>query len=295
MNAIVKTGSLADTALLVSLNISQWTARRFDSKASKAVTEQNGANASAARVNKQLISHQRMGVIASAVNEARAAHDMLTLPWGARGVAILPTRAFMDYRAKMAPLRSKFEDAARAFCADYPALRDEAKADLGDLFKLEDYPNAEDIARRFSFSVSFSPVPTGGDFRVAVRDDILAEIREEIEATTQEAGRAAVRDIYRRAHEVASRMAEKLKEYRPATDGEKASGVFRDSLVENVRELADVLPRLNLFGDIEIDAMAESLRALASNDATTLRESDAVRSVTQKEAARLAEIAGAFL
>ena len=242
----VQIGSLAESAVLVSLNISQWTARRFDKAASADVTGRNGAVSSAARVNKLLIGKAHTEALQSAASEARATHDRLTLPWGARGQAILAACGFLKYREAMSPLRQRFEDAAAKFCADYPALRDAARKDLGELFNADDYPAPEEITRRFAFALSFSPVPEKGDFRVDIPSDALAEIRAEVEASTKAAAVDAVQDVYRRVSDVCRAMSDKLAGYKPGNDGERAQGIFRDSLVGNVRELADVLPALNL-------------------------------------------------
>jgi len=47
--------NLNDRALLVQLNVSQWTARKYDKSASKEVTTAHGANQAAGRFNKSLL------------------------------------------------------------------------------------------------------------------------------------------------------------------------------------------------------------------------------------------------
>ena len=47
--------NLNDRALLVQLNVSQWTARKYDKSASKEVTTAHGASSAAGRFNKSLL------------------------------------------------------------------------------------------------------------------------------------------------------------------------------------------------------------------------------------------------
>lgn len=291
----LKIGALAECAVLVSLNISQWTARRFDRTASADVTSRAGASASAARVNKQLIERNDMAEIFSAVSKARETHDRMTLPWGMRGMSILNAAAYLDYCNAMQPIQSQFEAAAAKFCATYPQLRDDAAKALGSLFKAEDYPAPEHIEKRFAFGVQFLPVPSAGDFRVDIPNEAMAEMREQVERSAREASEAAVKSVFSRVKDVLSTMSTKLAEYQPATKDTKAVGIFRDSLVGNVRELADTLPALNVFGDPIIADLARQLRDVSRLDADQLRETDALRSAAAKEAARIADLASSFL
>ncbi|MBX8803295.1 hypothetical protein HBA92_21450 [Ochrobactrum sp. MR28] len=69
--------------------------------------------------------------------------------------------------------------------------------------------------------------------------------------------------------------------------GEKSEGVFRDSLVENIRDLITVLPALNITGDPELTAMAEKLKPLAEHNASTLRDNPTIRRDVADEAAKI--------
>jgi hypothetical protein len=286
-------GTLADVAVLASLSISQWTARKFDRGASIDVTQRNGANERAARVNKQIVPKAALATLAQITTLARTEHERLTLPWGRRGERILGVQGFITYRNTLSALESRFNAAADLFASAYPDLRDAARAELGELYRAEDYP--ESVRGRFAFQFSFDPVPTGKDFRVDVQADILAEMRRATEERARDATRDAIASIYGRAAECLGRMVERLKAYTPATETDRAQGVFRDSLVENVRELAATLPLLNVFGDPALDRLAIQLADLAKVDASQLRESDNIRAATAAKAEALAASVSAYL
>lgn len=81
-----------------------------------------------------------------------------------------------------------------------------------------------------------------------------------------------------------------MVKYKPATrPGESTVGVFRDSLVENLRDLVKVMPSLNITGDPELDALSDRLSQLAKYDAETLRNSDTAREKVANEAKRILE------
>ena len=83
-------------------------------------------------------------------------------------------------------------------------------------------------------------------------------------------------------------MNERLSAFKiDATTG-KRSGVFRDSLVENIAELAAVLPALNVARDPELDRMARAmLGTLTKHDGDSLRDSEGARQETLDATAEL--------
>ena len=83
-----------------------------------------------------------------------------------------------------------------------------------------------------------------------------------------------MRDAWERVTTVLAKMIERLNEYTPsAGKGDRAKGIFRDSLVENVRELIAVLPSFNLTGDSFLATLADRMeRELCAHEAEELRE-----------------------
>ena len=74
--------------------------------------------------------------------------------------------------------------------------------------------------------------------------------------------------------------------YKPAVKGEsKVVDGFKDSLVENIRDLCQVLPRLNLTGDADLNNYCELVKQkLAVLDAGDLRENEVARKSAANEA-----------
>ena len=287
---------LSERTLLASLTIRAWSARKLDRKVTDEVNKGKGAAADAGRYNKALIAREGLEKIQKLADAARGKHYDMTLPWLDDGSRILNVTAFDEYTAFMRSRKEAYERAVADFVQAYPGYVEAARARLGEMFNAKDYPPAELIAPRFGFDFALMPVADSDDFRAAVGEEQAAIIKADIERRTQEAVAKAMRSAWERVAEKVGRMAERLSAYKPATKDNKAENIFRDSLVENVRDLAKLLPSLNITGDPAMSRIAERLQSdLCRFNAGDLRESDAARQMTAQKAAAILEDVNQFL
>lgn len=293
---------LSERAMLARLNIRQWTARRLDKRVTDKVNQEHGAANDAGRYNKLLVSKNALAEIQRIAGAARDEHYSRTLPWHDEGARILSAAGYMAYADAMRKHRQEFESAVASFVAGYPDFVADARTRLNGLFNAADYPACGDVESRFAFSIGIDPCPDAADFRVDIGDAQAEAIRADIEARAKQAMADATRDVWQRIADRVGHMAERLRAYDPpehetfqrldskgkqvtATRTTKeASGVFRDSLVENVRELVALLPFLNVTGDSALAAVADRMQALCRDDATTLRNNGAARASVAAEA-----------
>jgi hypothetical protein len=288
--------TLASRAVVVSLRISQWSGRRLDREVTDEVIREHDAADDAGRFNKLLIPKKELAPIETIVSSTRAEFLKRTLPWLDNGQRIMNAAALFENDRWLSGQLRKFDAAVDEFVAAYPRLVSEAPNRMSGLYKFSDYPAHETLRSRYSMELKKLPVPTPDDFRVAMSDSQAEVIRADIERQVQEGAAAAVKDVYRRVADVTGRMAERLTAYKPATrKGKKSEGVFRDSLVENVRDLIGVLPSLNITGDPELTAIVDRLVPLVAWDAKELRENDAVREDVAKKAQQILEQVSGFL
>lgn len=274
---------LSRKATLVSVIISQWTARKLDKRVTDKVNREHGAAKDAGRYNKLLIEAQRLAKINGYVSQARHLHYALTKPWCDEGLRILPNVLHEKFAAKFREIKRGFDQAVAEFERDYPQFVEERKRALNGLFNEADYPPAEQIASKFKLDTKTFPVPDADDFRSDVLDkDTVEDIRRELADTSETVLNDAMKHSVDEIVKVVGHMSEKLK----GGVGPKGQRTFfTASLVENVRELADLLPAFNLTNDPAFAAMADRIqRELCAEDAKTLRENDKVREVVQKSA-----------
>lgn len=270
------TKDLTQKAMLVRLNISQWTARKHDKAISQEVADRHGADKQAGRYNKTLIARDAIKKINKMVNAARDWHYKNTLPWLDDGARILPAANFDAYSAKMREFRHQFDRAVQDFIAAYPDLKDQARVTLNGMYRDQDYPSLDEIESKYNFRVQIDPLPTGQDFRVGLSDEETQRIQAQIQERADLAQTHAMQDLWDRLYQTVSHMVEKLA---------KSDAVFRDSLVENVRCIANLLPRLNLTGDSTLEKMRQQIEdKLCAHDPDTLREDKRTRRETASEA-----------
>jgi hypothetical protein len=285
------TTPLSRKAVLVSVNITAWSARKLDRKVTDEVNTLHKATKNAGRYNKLLIAPEHLSELTSMVAKARTMHHTMTQPWADEGPRILPNALFAKFSEEFRTLKREFAEAADRFAAAYPTFVIERMAELNELFRPSDYPSPQEIRSKFNLDLTILPFPDAADFRSELDEDTVAEIRSQLQATTAGVIDGAMKNTVERIVETVGRMAEKLAGFQPSTGkGEKAEGIFRDSLVENVRELAELLPAFNLVGDARLAEITDRIKSeLCVEDAQDLRENDDVREAVQKSADEIVE------
>jgi hypothetical protein len=288
---------IASVAMLADLSVSQWTARKVDKARSAELTDNAKASAKAAHVSKKLVLSDTLTEINALVMQARLFHMKLTSPWFDSGARILSVANHASYMAGMEQFEAKFRPLVSRFVAEYPQIREDASREyvaLGKLFDVNDYPQVSRIAARFAWRHRIMPMPNAADFRVDIGENAIQRVRMEIEATLAERANAAVTDVFERVHETVAHMVEKLDGFSPDKNG-KDRGTFRDSLVENVRDLIGILPGLNFTGDKRIDALVDAMSHLVEHDAETLRADDIARRNVVANAKAIVEAVSDFM
>lgn len=282
------TNAISNTAMLVDLRISQWTARKTDKGAAREVAINHNATSTSGTYYKSLIDGTALDPIKTVAGAARTYHYKMTLPWADTGPRALKATAYFDYMTQMQVFGAQFDAAVQDLLNDYPMHRQEAKRLLGTLFNDNDYPYIHTLRDKFGFKTAVTPLPTGDDFRVSLNDEVIeARVRAEIDASTVAVANDAQKDAFERIAKVLAAFVDRLA---------KPDSVFRDSLVENARELAEVLPHLNLTDDPVLTQMSDRLRdKLTQFDAEQLRRDPKARRETHAEAVAMhADVMGFF-
>jgi hypothetical protein len=279
--------SLPSRAMLCSLSISMWSARKHDPEASDEIAVRHGAQADAGRYHKLLLPREALSEIQKIVSETRQEHYFMTLPWDDNGYRVLPAAAYMDHLEKMRALSRRFEGAVDILARQFLRLIDQARTRLGGLFREGDYPTADELRAKFSFETRVMPLPDAGDFRVALGDEEKERIKRQITAAVEASLQVGSRELWFRLYEAVQHMADRLSAYKVTAEG--VEHPFRDTVVTNLVKLVDVLPKLNVTNDPELDRLAERVRASLLVDPKELRKSDAVRRETAKAAAAIAQ------
>lgn len=279
---------LHHNAMLVYLSIKQPKQERVDKRITEDLLTAHGSARDSAKVVKVLFDPASYKPIKKLINEIRSYHYSRTLPWLDGGQRILSSAGFMTYTEQMREYRAQLMTLVDEFVSTYQDQLNAAKLRLNGMFKQEDYPDPTTVRERFSLDLSYCPVPTSGDFRVEGIDSaekalIQAQLDERQNAATQQ----AMAEAYSRLREAVKHMADKLKD---------PKAIFRDSLVDNLQELVDVLPSLNLTGDPRLEELRQEVDAqLAGCDPKDLRQNEDFRKEVATDAQAIVDKMAGFM
>lgn len=271
---------LTTKAMLVRFSLHGWSAHKRDSSVEDEVAKNHKAQEGMGAYQKKLLKSDALKAYWSAGCEVGAAHKRLTLPWDV-GTGILPAKLYFKYREVIEPLRTKALKCADDFVTEYKKLwasgMVEAAESLGDLFNKDDYPEPQYLRQRFDIRLRFKPLENPNDFRVSLSGGATEQLRDELSANLREEFKELMREPYRRLHEVVQKVSERLGD---------EDAIFRDSLIDNVKALIEVLPDLNIMDDPELTKLIVATRKdLCVPDVEALRYDKDYRSKVAKSAA----------
>lgn len=296
--------SLASTAMLSSLSISQWSGYKYDPDASEELATMHGAESDAARVNKRLVPRSELKEITQAISHARHDHEFLTLPWTDDGWRVLPAGTYFEHSKKMQDHKAAILTAVGNLIARFETVvRNQSR--LGTLLKVSDYPGMrqegealrflfpQELRDKYAFATDVKPLPDADDFRVNIGDEERERLKRQIAESVQASLRAGTRDLWQRLYDVVSHMSTRMTEYNGAEEGNKPK--LYKSMVTNIVEIVDVLPRLNISGDEELNRMTETIRHSLLVDTDELRKSETLRNDTARAAADIMQRMAAYM
>lgn len=267
--------SISSSAMLVEMNISVWTAAITDHNATAKTTTDAKATADAGQFKKNLMAGTTVRKdIADYAALCRTWHNGRTLPWSDKGVRLLPTSMFLDYKQEVNSRRDYFNSKVATFVAEYPRLVNAAQQNLGDLFNVADYPSAEEVASKFAFRLVFSPVPEAGDFRLTASDADMAELKAQYESAYTDRVGDAMKTTWDKLHSTLLTMSDKLT----VPEGEQTKQ-FRSTFISNVKDMCSLLTHLNITKDPQLEMARRDLeRAVSSVDVDDIRSDVGARS-----------------
>ncbi len=272
-------------AMLVGLHITAWSGRLYDREASDHVAVHHDASTSAGRYNKRLLPKAALAPLNAVMNESRTQHYAQSMPWDDKGSRLLTVANYDRYTEVMDGFRERLVRQRARFIEDYDDYVEQARIDLGKLFRIEDYPSKEELRDRFSIRYRITAVPDADHFIASLASEDTERVKRDIERHIEEQLHDAVGDLYRRLAEAVERVSERLQE-----DDDGKPLVFRDTMISNIRDLVDVVPRLNIFGDHRLASLCEEVKdRIAGVEPDSLRPSGAFDPVVRAQVKRDAD------
>jgi len=276
--------NLAEKVMLVNLRISQWSGRAYDEEVTMQVERDHSAT-NAGRYTKILIDEDALKDTQKIANKARKFCNRETLPWTDNGDRILPATNYFSFMRDYQKLVTDFDKAVATFIGTYPVLKAEARYRLNGLFKDDDYPDPNVIRLKFKMKVGILPINNLDDFRLKVSAEEVNHLRHQMEQEISDRVSEANRSLWIRIKEPIERMVDRLSQ---------EDVTFRNSLVGNIEELIDLIPRLNFTEDDHLEDIVHDLKALVVNP-DDLRDDSRLRRQTAREAKAVLDKVNDFL
>jgi len=266
--------SLSKSAVLVELNISSWSGRKLDRKVTQEVTQGKSASRDAARVNKNLFAgSDRLERINNFVSSVRQEYYQMTLPWASSGTRLLPFKEFFAFKDWVGQKEQEYRTMTDTFLKEYSTLISAQAFRLGTMFDSKEYPSAQELAGKFEFKHVIMPMPEAGDFRIDAENELRSELEQQYAKAFASRTDEAMKDLWQRLYDTVVHLRDKCA-------AEKT--IFRESTMDNAVELCDLLTRLNVTNDPELEARRQELeKALGMIDTTALRGDPDVRQSTK--------------
>jgi hypothetical protein len=229
-------------------------------------------------VGKSIIDSPQLRAIVSKDNSIRqwVRARALPSPLFKAGTMIVPTALVEDVYAFLEKAKAERDGDIAAFLEAYPGLVEEARTKLGPLFDARQYPAASAIKNAFDMRWNIIEFGTPGKLK-NISKALYEKEREKAEAEWADAT-AQIRNALRVAMaELVEHMIDRLS----ADDDGKAK-TFRNSMVENFAEFADLFGKRNLTGDAELAALVEKAQKVMTGvDAKALRSDADIKARVQ--------------
>lgn len=276
---------LEQEAVLVYYASRKWPGVKGAKEADEALQEKLGTAKGSTRTTKYLVDPDELSENSKFFNAAYSFFKSNTLPWqdGRGAPRLLTGKRYAFFKDGMDALIQAAMDRADEFTKKYPSLIEQWRPRLSGIFDLNDYPANFEIRDHFTINVRAVPLPLSPaslTLRFLGADELRA-MKADLENQWREQEKIAMADLYNRLLEPVAAMVERL------SDPEKR---FKNSLVDNLSEVCNLLPELNFTDDPELDALVNTIRdKLTKIDPDTLRINKRVRKQVADEASSILE------
>jgi hypothetical protein len=274
--------NIAKRGILCKLKMPSIQSRRKHESETTRVAHDNEADSGMVSVIVCLVPKEYASKISGAAQRVRAAHRNMSLPWDDDGGRIIPIAVMENHASAIQGELSKYEAEIEEYANNLPAVEAAAKIRLGPLFDPSLYDSEDAVRAKLKPVVSYYPLPDSKDFRVDLDDNQIEYLKETLDVHMRDKFDEATRDLKNRIITVTESFVDRVSAYHETRmpDGNvRVDRTFRDSVVENVQVVLDMIPGLNITQDMEVSKLAEQTRtALCTYKAATLRTSPAIRS-----------------
>lgn len=294
--------ALMETHTIIKLKKRSLVLRRIVKNASGKVDADHGAIDGASQVTANRLAgadewHKKICAVQNAVSTVI---DQYTQPYTEEpGCGLLPNLNFELVVGALHPLIKEHDQLVeqnRQYAAE--TVR---RAALGVGTLDVRLPTEEEIANGYELKVEFKPIPDSSNFK-GFHQSTIDKLRQQHDAKLEAAVLAAEQHTLNRFVKPIDKFIEGMKAYeerleRMNAEPEKKDlvGVFRDTLVGNIKELWEQLDKFNISGDPRFTQLGNDLASLVNAEPKELRDNPVLRSAAVDRAKQVADNLNSWL
>jgi hypothetical protein len=283
------TDVLKNKALTVRLTRKKLNRNKMDKDLAVALHElKNVTDAGSLRVNKSLFPKEATDKYQKIITDAGKYFYRTTTPWDDKGWRLLSVEIYKDFVKQFKKHSREFRETVMEFINGFEGNVEKMKPLLGDAFKSEDYDkfmlpgggvNVEFLKEQFSLEVEYGTVSDADDIRANLTEADREVIAAHITEKNNEKFAKSQEHIITMLHDHIMAIHERLSQ---------EENIFRDTLISNLEDLCDLIPKMNIAGDPVLNQLAADAKAkLCQWDPAAIRETPTIRNNVAKEADKM--------
>lgn len=282
----IQSTNLKNVVLVGKLSVTNWEAKKKARGVESKAEAENGAKAGTISARKSLLpGAEELDNIIKHAAAMRTWWNTVSAPWFDNGMRVYNVAGHIDIMTAYGDMARHRDGLIEKFLSEYPALREKARFDLNDLFDEQDYPLPSVVRSRFTTSFEVMPLPDTADFRVVqgLDDAELARLQADAEAKVHARVSDALATTVTRVLDSLRTLSERLHSYTEKELADTKNNRYYEAWVDNVKEMAGLLPQLNLTNDPRLNALADEIGKSFDQPALHYRDSMEARiGATQK-------------
>ena len=240
---------LTNKTIAVSIVHRSWTGTKYDNKQRSNLHKQFGlASQSTFNVTKNLFGGQDdlLKEIRAIGKHCREVSKFYCVGQLSEGVWILPYALLFKHEEKVKALKEKHDALVKKFCDTFSTRVADAIARSNGAVSEEDFPSYGEIKNKFELDVQITAVPS-----VSALDKILGEDQKEVV-------KKATDDLQKKIDESVANVFSRIHTTLEDLIGIAKPQGFRESSLNKIENLVNILPELNFSSDKRISEIADS-------------------------------------
>jgi hypothetical protein len=299
MNVQAPASTLAETlrqvAMVAELSTSCVGMTRTDKGASRQADQQHAATDGASKVvvNRFAGADELIRQIKDVQTEAANVLKANTSIWGKR--RLLPNANFQRWIGRHTAIKDQFDLLVAEVRNQADAIIAESTRNVGT-FNIAP-PTRKELEEAFSLKYNLEPIPDPSAFGAIMGDDgqLIAEadqhLRWQFEENMLAAVNSAKLDAAERLAKPLTNLVERMEAYnlreKEIAHGKAVGkeGYFRDTIITNVQDIAEVFGNLNVLGDPTMEEINQKLKPFMQITPDILRSNEQIRAAAMRRAA----------